>query len=411
MRMETSIPVLVLIAMTATFCTDAVAANDGFIYGKITTRSGETYTGTMRWGKQECFWDDLFNATKKDNPWKKYASEDIYRDAYESKDNKYKLKVLGITVYNSIGFSGNHMFISRFGDIQCIKNKRRRYSTIVMKNGTEYDVSGYGDVGEKIQMLDENLGKIKISWDEIKEIEFMPTSKNAKVPGYRLQGKLKTDEMEFEGYIMWDAEECLSSDILDGETDDGDMEIEFGNIRSIKRMSSRGCRVTLKDGRKFELRGTNDVNDENRGIYVWDDRYGKIEVQWDEFDEVIYEEKDDSGKPYDAYKPAQKLHGSVETIDNDVYQGEIVFDFDESEDFEILNGMLDEMEFNIPFSMIASITPRGRHSSTVELVNGLKLRLEDAQDVSAKNDGILVFQDKKKPKYVAWEDVEKITFK
>lgn len=47
-----------------------VSANDeGFIYGRITARDGSSCTGTMRWGTQECFWDDLFNAEKDDNPW------------------------------------------------------------------------------------------------------------------------------------------------------------------------------------------------------------------------------------------------------------------------------------------------------------------------------------------------------
>ncbi len=381
----------------------AGADNRGYIYGTVTTRDGNTYTGTMRWGKQEAFWDDLFNAAKQENPWTRYVPRDR-----EKRDSRYKLKVFGISIYNN--FAGTHVFICRFGDIRRIENHRRGKVTIIMKNGSEYELENGGDIDVRIRVLDENLGKFYIKWDNIKTIEFKPTPKSARTEGYRLKGTVKTFEMDFKGFVMWDAEECLSTDILDGENDDGDFEIEFGNIRSIKRLSSRACRVTLKDGRTFRLSGTNDVNDDNRGIFVQDDRYGKIEVQWDEFREVIFEDEDGSGAAYSDFKAAKKIRGSVTTVDGEVHKGDIVFDLDESETFEILNGKLDDMEFNIPFSMIKSITPRGSRSSIVELKNGEKLRLEDGQDVTDSNDGILVFSGKDH-QYIPWEDIETIVFK
>jgi hypothetical protein len=400
---KNSFLIILLLSLLTAWKPVESADNQGYIYGTITTRDGNTYTGTMRWGRQEVFWDDLFNATKESNPWAHYVSRDR-----EERDGRYKLKVFGISIYNS--FAGAHVFICRFGDIRTIKNGRRGKATIMMKNGSEYDVESGGDIDVKIRVLDENLGKFYVKWDNIKTIEFKPTPRSARTEGYRLKGTLKTFEKDFKGFIMWDAEECLSTDILDGQTDDGDMEIEFGNIRSIKRLSSRACKVTLKDGRSFRLSGTNDVNDDNRGIYVQDDRFGKIEVQWDEFREVIYEDEDGSGMAYTDFKPAKKIRGSVTTVDGEVVKGDIVFDLDESEDFEILNGKLDDMEFNIPFAMVKSITPRGGRSSVVELKNGEKLRLEDAQDVTDSNDGVLVFSGNEH-QYIPWEDIETIVFK
>ncbi len=102
---------------------------------------------------------------------------------------------------------------------------------------------------------------------------------------------------------------------------------------------------------------------------------------------------------------------SIFPLDGGVFEGEIVYDLDESEGYEMLNGNLDDMEFNIPFNMIKSITPKGRHSSIVELKNGEKLRLEDSHDVSGDHDGIIIFMGKKDNEYVAWEEVEKVTFK
>ncbi|MBD3167209.1 hypothetical protein GF324_11460, partial [bacterium] len=48
---------------------------EGFIYGKVTTRSGNEYTGLIRWGEEETFWDDLFHSSKEDNPFMDYAGK------------------------------------------------------------------------------------------------------------------------------------------------------------------------------------------------------------------------------------------------------------------------------------------------------------------------------------------------
>ena len=46
--------------------------NQGFLYGRVTTESGNEYVGFLRWGTQEGFWDDLFHSTKKDLPFHRY---------------------------------------------------------------------------------------------------------------------------------------------------------------------------------------------------------------------------------------------------------------------------------------------------------------------------------------------------
>jgi len=405
MKTKTIIGLITVLMLLGILSTTANAGDEGFIYGKVLTRSGETYIGALRWGKQEAFWDDIFNATKDDNPYLKYVERD--RDRY---DRDVDIKIFGMKINTQ--YAGTHLFITRFGDIASIKVKHRGDTIIKMKTGSEYYVTGSGDVGESILILDDSLGKIKLKWDSIKSIDFMETPAKIKREGYRLKGKVLTNEMEFKGYIMWDAEECISTDILDGDSEDGDMEIEFGNIRSLTREGRHATMVTLKDGREFSLRGSNDVNDSNRGIYVYDDRFGKIEVNWSEFRKIEYEDdNNDSGPGYNKYKPKGKLEGTVETIDGDKYVGKIVFDLDESEGFEILNGNFDDMEFYIPFENIVSIKPRGRHSSIVKFRSGESLRLEDAQDVSDSNDGILIFPEKGGPDYVPWEDVELVTFK
>jgi hypothetical protein len=47
----------------------AAAGDEGFLYGRLTTRDGTTYEGRLRWDDEEAFWGDFFNSSKEDNPW------------------------------------------------------------------------------------------------------------------------------------------------------------------------------------------------------------------------------------------------------------------------------------------------------------------------------------------------------
>ena len=89
------------------------------------------------------------------------------------------------------------------------------------------------------------------------------------------------------GTVRWDDDEASTWEMLDGRSRGVDFEIEFAQIARIER-SGRGALVTLTDGRSFELSGSNDVNDGNRGILV-DTRSGVRKVRWEDFRELRLE--------------------------------------------------------------------------------------------------------------------------
>jgi hypothetical protein len=199
----------------------------------------------------------------------------------------------------------------------------------------------------------------------------------------------------------------LSIDI-DGETREGKAHIAFGEIASIRKHHS-GALVKLKSGDELYLTGTNDVNAENRGIVVIVQRIGSIKIGWSDFDEVDFSPAPGSGRGYEEYGKGRDLAGTVVTRDGR-YDGRIIFDLDESRDFELLQGTNGHTEYLIPFRDIARIRPEGPHRSMVELRMGLKIELEDGQDVSRKNDGLLVFDGGAKPRYLDWRDVQEVVF-
>jgi hypothetical protein len=386
--------------------------NAGFIYGKVMTESGKEYRGFLRWGSEEAFWDDLFHSSKEDLPYLEEYEDEVRRSSRrERKKKSYKVFGYELKVNHNIGYgSGSRVFICRFGqikEIEVIGDSAR----LLMKSGEHVDVSGYAnDVGGTVQVKDDELGEVNLHWDRIERIEFMAAPRGADPGVERLYGKLSTRYGDFEGFVQWDKQECLSIDELDGEGEDGDISIPMGKIESIERHGRRGSQVTLKSGRELHLRNSNDVDHDNRGIMIEDPRFGRVVVFWDEFDRLQFTSTKSSGKGYKDYKGSERLSGTVTDIDGDKHQGRLVFDLDETQGWEMLNGSQSDMEYNIPFRMIRSIEPRGRRGSLIKLIDGQELDLEDAQDVSENNDGVLILDGGKgyDGTYISWDEIELI---
>jgi hypothetical protein len=376
----------------------------GFIYGTVETSSGNSYSGIMRWGTEEIFWDDLFHASKKDLP----------HIEVQDGERRRRITVFGITVgYRYDDASSGRLLVARFGDIKEIRVRGGDKADLLMKSGTTITVDGgSNDVGGEVTIFDDELGGVELAWKKIETITFKPTPRDIQPPAQRLYGKLKTEDgATFEGYVQWDKQECLFTDELDGESEDGDLSIEMGRIRRISTHSRSASRVELKDGREFVLRGTNDVNSDNRGIMIEDERFGRVVVSWDAFEELEFIETGKSGRGYDAYKPGKELRGVVTTKDGKTHSGRLIFDLDESETWEMLHGSLNDVEYVIPFEKVRSVRPDRWDASVVELVGGIELKLEDGQDVSDKNAGVAIEGDGADPEaFVAWDDVKSVTF-
>ncbi len=403
---------VLVLAIQLTLLPQQVQAQDeGFIYGKVTTEDGDEFIGAMRWGKEEVYWTDMFNASKMENENIDYLSRDERDQLRNGRnwDNRVSSWV-GNNWHEWSERSFLHQFSVQFGEIKSMRLYRGDEAEIELRDGTriEVDGSGYNDVGTKVKVLDAEIGEIELSWSRIETIEFMSTPKNLDEKfGDPLYGTVDSEIGEFTGYVQWDHDERVSRDVLDGDTYDGDVSIAFGKITSITNDGSRSD-VVLKSGRELTLRGSNDVNYENRGIIVTVEGLGRVDIPWREFNKVTFKEARNSGKSYDDFKNPSQLEAKVVTR-NGTLDGRIVYDLDESLDIEVLHGKDDRSEYVIPFRNIKKIRPRGYQRSEVELKNGTKLVLEDSQDVSEDNTGLLVYEGNN-PMYVPWEDVEEIIF-
>ncbi len=384
--------------------------DDGFIYGTLTTIDGDTYTGQIRWGKEEAYWTDIFNGTKEDNDNYRHLSRDERDDLRRDRGRRNGWRWSGIRVNWNSDYETTHEFQARFGDISKIEMRRRSEVELTLRNGEQFYIEdGSNDFGADITIMDDEMGKMKFRWSRVEMVEFKDAPKNLSSKlGEPLYGTVEYYGGELTGVIQWDHDERLSTDKLDGDTRDGDMAIEFGKLRSIERDRS-GSNVVTKSGRELYLRGSNDVNSENRGIIVTTD-FGRVDIPWREFKKVTFADKPSSIRNYSSFSGLKKLSGTVKTSDGETLSGDIIFDLDEEYNFEMLQGKDDDVEYIIPMESIKTIIPKNYDNSRVILKNGTELMLGEARDVSEDNDGVLVFTSNGDPTYVRWEDVKEITF-
>ena len=408
--------VLALLMAAGIVYADGNNKDQGYIYGEITVKNGDTYQGPIRWGKEEAFWHDMFNSTKDDNEYADLIPDKDLRELKERRDDdeggfgNFIRELFG----RSRGYSNvttTHQFVCRFGDIKSMKMWGSDTVLLTFKNGDKTEVTGgSNDIDTKIQIIDQKAGKRTLEWENIRKIEFMPVPRALdQTFGEPLYGTVKTDSGNFKGFIQWDHEECLSTDELDGDYKNRDMSIRFGEIKAIEKQR-RGSLVTLYSGKDYYLTGSNDVNDDNRGIIINDLQVGKVLVDWDEFIGVEFEKTPGTTIPgYNDFIESKTLSGTVETKDGKTFSGRMVYDIDEALDFELISGEHENIQYNLPIRNIAVIEPLRRCCSRITLKNGQSLELEDSRDVDKDNAGLLVWEEDE-PVYVPWRKVEKIKF-
>lgn len=402
---------LLITSLLLTFILTNISAQTDqvFIYGKIHTVDGDTYQGAIRWGKEEIYWSDMFNSSKTRNPYLRYLSREDSEKLDQHNDNSISTIFGDIELNGTWSSSHEHTFACNFGDIKTLYVKNGDRVEVILKNGEEIDLEGgSNDIGANIVILDEDMGKIVLRWSRIDKIEFMKTPRELHARfGEPLYGTVITDHGAFTGLIQWDHDERISTDKLDGDHKDGEISIAFGKIKSIES-AGRGSEIVLKSGKEIYLTGSNDVNYDNRGIIVNIPKVGRVDIKWDDFRKVTFDDLPEKLiENYESFAIAKEIKGTIVLRNGDRISGRLAYDLDETFDIEMLNGNDNDIQYSIPFRNIKRIAPRNFEYSNIELKNGLKILLGEEQDVSDKNDGILVFGSGE-PKYFSWKEIEEI---
>lgn len=409
---------VVLIFGAASFVS---AQDEGFIYGKIYTYQGHVYEGPIRWGDEEVYWTDLFNASKDKNTNLNYLSRKEKDELDESlaRSQRDMLGPFAFLQRFNIGRAFDdeyvHQFTCQFGDIKSLRpSSSGKKVDVEVRSGAVFSIdgSGYNDIGGEINIIDQKIGTLTIDWHDIEKIEFENTpAKLSKKFGNALYGSVATYHHGiYTGYIAWDNDERISSDKLDGYSDSKKVAVPFGAISSIENQTSSSM-VVLKSGKEIEMRGSNDVNSENRGIIVYTEDGLMVEVPWSEFKKLTLNDTPFPMKKYESFQSQKEINSTIITSDGKSVAGNTIIDLDEQYDFELYQGKCERMEFTMPMRMLKKIAVKGRNSVEVQLKNGKKLLLESSQDTGENNQGVLVFTSARNPVYIPWERVNEIVIR
>ncbi|MEQ8469741.1 MAG: hypothetical protein RIC35_01070 [Marinoscillum sp.] len=382
--------------------------SQGYIYGKVTTIDNKEYKGRIRWGSEEAFWHNYFNAAKtKESQHAQYG--DKKDEEWDWTDFNWDFKSIW-----SDNVRVAHQFSCQFGDIKSIVNVKRSYVDLTLKNGVTMRLSGqgYNDVGSEVRVYDSEMGTLRIDWDRVDRVDFLPTPKTLNIrESEPLYGKVETlRKGTFVGYVQWDHDERVGDDKLDGDDRGHDVSFQFNQIRSITK-ERNGSVVVLKNGRDIYLDNSNDVNSENRGIIVDVPEMGRVDIPWKYFDRVTFEDAKTSGLAYSNYTTPKGLFGKVITVRNEEIKGKIIYDLDEEWEFETLDAKDDQVDYEVTMRHVKRIIPKNYAYSQVELRNGERLLLGEGRDVDSHNDGLLIFANRDaKGEYVKWSDIVEIIF-
>ncbi len=378
----------------------SVALAGGEIYGTVTTVNGDQHTGAIRWDKNENFWDDMIDAVK-------------IEGIKVERQSGVNIRAFGMQIVTADSH-GNRWVHPQFtipvGHLASIEPTSGKEVLLKLKNGAVLEGRESADMGSHMRGIvveTEAEGEADLEWRDIDRIEF------SQGPGGRDQdrlfGTVETDIGEFTGYIVWDKDESLGEDILDGEADGQDRKVPMENIRSIEKAGSRGSLVTLKSGKELELRGTNDVNDDNRGIAITIAALGRVTVDWDEFQKVTFKDPPPSLR-YDQFDGGRALTGTLTTQDGETWSGQIIWDRDESYTWECIDGKIREVQFEIQFQYIARIDRASSGSARVVLLDDLEFKLRDSNDVNHENKGILIRTEDGEEIEISWDELDSVEF-
>ncbi|HKK20355.1 MAG TPA: hypothetical protein VJ983_02705, partial [candidate division Zixibacteria bacterium] len=390
----------------------AIADSSGRVYGTITTVDGDTYTGLIRWDRNEASWVDILDGTKERTRSHAERSRKKYRDRERS------IEIFGVKIGSSnVSWGDSYASQSgiRMGHLKTLEAIDDDKAMLTLKSGEQIEFTGGStDIGNDVReiiMEDNHEGEIEFVWSDIDRIDFAEAPSDVSSNfGQRLYGTVTSRRGDtYTGFVAWDVDEALGNDILDGEEKDRGRKIKFDKIASIERYSSNGATVTLKTGESMLLRGTNDVNDENRGIIVGDPGFGQVVIPWDEFDKVEFTS---SYKPvtYNDFKPSTPLYGTVTTEDGTKYTGQIRWDDDEEYTWELLNGEYHDIQFEMELGLVKLIEKRSYRSSDVTTLDGRTFRLRGSNDVDEDNKGIFIQTGSGDEVEVDWEDFAKVEF-
>lgn len=394
---------------------------DERLYGRVTTAGGDVLEGYLRWDRNEASWADVLDGLK-EIPWENLReAEELDPELAERGRRERSIEAFGVRITWDRDDTGGARLVPagvRFGLVESLVVVDERRARLRLRGGDEVVLgSSSTDLGRSMRPLvvdDARRGQLELRWRDVDRVDFFPAPAEVPDPSEeRLHGTLTTrGGAELTGFVAWDLDEVFTSDELDGDELEGRRErvIPFADIAAIEYESERSARVVLRDGGELVLRGTNDVDRDNRGIEISDPGFGRAIVEWGELDALVLHERLAAPAGYEDFAPAGRLFGTVFLASGAEVTGSIRWDNDEEAAWELLDGWSDGVDYDVELGRVAAVD-RTRDGARVTLLDGRVFELEGTDDVGPGNEGIFVTPDGAGPRLVRWDDLERVVFR
>ena len=390
------------------------AQASALIWGTVRTTAGSTYEGFIRWDRNEAAWTDALHGQKQ-------VDRDLLDRMAESLGEDVELRgrsveYLGVRIsWEDDGDAEGSLASVRFGHLAWLEPVSETSARLGLKSGEEMELRGSStDLGSGLRELvvhDPGTGAVELTWAEVEHVAFAAAPAGAMPPSDRLYGTVEDRwGASWTGFISWDLDEAVGTDVLDGEEDGTDREIPFERIRSIERRLAGGARVQLVDGEAFVLEGSNDVGPGHRGVQVSDPALGLIDFPWRDV-RVVRFATPPATPVYDDFDGGRELEGTVVTRDGERWTGRVIWDADEAWSWEVLNGSDRGVDFEVELAMVARIERRSSRSAEVTLRDGREIVLEGSTDIGRSNRGIVVELEDGSIRIAEWNRLESLALK
>jgi hypothetical protein len=388
------------------------AQEASYIYADVVLKNKTTVTGVIRWSSGQIFWTDVLQVSKTDPLALKYLKKYQLDKLPGSRDNTDGINWEFMNLWKDKLPQRRQETLCRFGDMVSIHVTGAQNAQIFYKSGTKIRVSGgpgIGDLGKDILVYSTKAQKV--AWKDISRINFRETGEsNLPWKGKPLYGTVYTVNGPVSGLIKWDKSTFAASAAIYGKSADRMIGVSFNQIKRISK-KDQGAVITLHSGKQVFLKSTRDVSNSNRGIIVADPENGQVVVPWSAFKSVIFHQQQGQPVTYNSFVKPRRIYAQAFGSENRILKGNCTFDMDEEWNFEMLEGTSNRIYYKIPFSHISAITPQNEKQSTVILKDQRSLTLNNENDVSALNWGLIIWLKNSKYQYLPWEEVNKVQFR
>ncbi len=242
------------------------AQDDDRIWGRLYATTGDVHEGFIRWDRNEGSWVDVLDGTK-EIPSENYMVWLEAKGADGPPLRSIDLQGFRISWREADpDFPPTTASEIRFGHLRSLRVMEDGGVELTLRSGELVELDdrsrNLGGSNRGIVVDVPRRSEVDLDWDDLERIEFSAVPSGVRARGHRLYGTLEDVQgNRFTGYVSWDLDEIMESDVLDGEEREGgrNREIRFGEITSIERIeiTRRGglARVVLVDGDELDLTG------------------------------------------------------------------------------------------------------------------------------------------------------------